>query len=140
MNVSDNNRWVRAMILFGVGYAVVGFTFPVLANLSTLGEMQSISRWAAWLVSVVAFMVHIVYEHFRQRGSPSLIALHASLAAALGSFGLAVAANVHELLATPNYRPSLALALVLWPIITAVPAFMVAFAAAAGLGRIRPMS
>ncbi|MFA5835297.1 MAG: hypothetical protein WDA22_17590 [Bacteroidota bacterium] len=58
----------------------------------------------------------------------------------MGSFGLAVAANVHELLATPNYRPSLALALVLWPIITAVPAFMVAFAAAAGLGRIRPMS
>ncbi len=140
MNASDNQRSIRAVIFFGIGYAVVGVTFPALANLSTFGEVQDMPRWAAWLVSVVAFVVHIAYEKFRQRSSPRSTALHASLAAAVGAFGLAVAANVHELWATPSYRPSLALALVLWPIMTAVPAFVVALAAAAGLARMRPKS
>ena len=115
-------------MLIGIVYLVVGITF---------GELGW--RLAAWLVSTVAFAVHIGYEHFRLGNSPRWTALHASAAAALGAFGLAVAANVHELLANPgNHRSLLLLALVLWPILTAVPAFVVALAAAAGLARWRP--
>ena len=75
---------------------------------------------------------------FRSGNSPLATALHASLAAALGAFGLAVSANIHALWATSGYEYLFAVALVLWPIMIAVPAFVVALAAAAVLARMRP--
>ena len=140
MNTTDKKRWIRAVILFGIGYAVVGVTFPALANLSTFDGVQVMSRWAAWLVCAVAFVVHIAYEHFRLSSPLRSTALHVSLAAAIGAFGLAVAANIHELGAASSYRPSLALALVLWPLMAVVPAFVVALAAATLIARVRPKS
>lgn len=128
MSASDNKRWLWVLMLFGFMYLAVGITFAEL-------------RWrlAAWFVSAIAFAVHILYEHFRLRNPPRRTALHASAAAALGAFGLAIAANVHELWTNPGtHRSLLLLALVLWPILTAVPAFVVALATAAGLARWRP--
>jgi hypothetical protein len=75
--------------------------------------------------------------HRRLRSAPAGTALHASLAASLGAFGLAVAANVHGLWVTSGNRRPLVLALVAWPALTAVPAFVVALVAAAALARIR---
>ena len=127
------------MILFGIVYFVVGITFAALAGSLASNEMRVMWRLAAWLASAAAFAVHIGYEHFRLRNSPRSIALHASVAVALGAFGLAVGANVHALLATPsNHSLKFVFALVVWPIVTAVPAFVVALAAAAGLARTRP--
>ena len=60
------------------------------------------------------------------------------MAVALGAFGLAVAANLHSLQVGTGDRQLLALALVIWPIMTGVPSFVVALAAAFGLARIRP--
>lgn len=128
MNTPDNKRWLWALIFFGTVYLVVGITFAELGW-----------RLPAWLVSAAAFAAHIGYEHFRLRNSPRPAAFHASAAAALGAFGLAVAANIHELWTNPgNHRPLLLLALVLWPVLTVLPAFMVALAAAARLARWRP--
>lgn len=138
MNSSSNKRWLKAVILFGIVYLVVGITFGGLANLSTSNETRVIWRQAAWLVSTAAFALHIGYEHFRQRNSPRSTALHASLAAALGAFALAVAANVHALWVGSGNQSLLAIALVAWPALTAVPAFVVALAVAAGLARWRP--
>ena len=114
-------------MFFGIVYCFIGIAFAALGT--------SISwRRAAWLVSGAVFAVHIANEHFRQRNPPTTTALHASLAAALGAFGLAVAANVHELGEASDYRIRMLLALVSWPLITAVPAFIVALVVAAGLG------
>ena len=137
MNASSNQRWLRTVILFGIVYSVVGIGFAALARLSTSSETGVMWRRAAWLVSAVAFAVHIANEHVRERNSPPSIALHASLAAALGAFALAVAANVHALRAASGNHYLLAIALVLWPILTAVPAFVVALVVAAGLARMR---
>jgi hypothetical protein len=94
-------------------------------------------RLAAWLTSAVAFAIHLWYEHFHLRNSPRRTALHASMAVALGAFALAGAANIHALrFATGNQR-LLLLALVIWPILTGVPAFLVALGCSAGLARIR---
>ena len=131
---SSNQRWLRAVILFGIVYFVVGIAFAALGTKGT----QVMWRRAAWLVSAAAFGVHIAIEHFRQRNSPRTTALHASLAAALGALGLAVAANVHALRAASGNQYLLALSLLLWPILTAAPAFVVALALAAGLARMRP--
>ena len=54
--------------------------------------------------------------------------------------GLAVAANVHEWMTASSYRPSIAIALVAWPLLTVVPAFVVAMVAAALLKRWRRRS
>ena len=137
MAVSDHKRWLRSVILFGTIYLVVGVTFGAFAGWSTSKQMGIMWRRAAWLVSAVAFVVHIGHEQFRVRNSPSSTALHASLAAALGAFGLAVAANVHALREVSGNQRLLALALVLWPIITVVPAFVVALALAVGMTKIR---
>src|SRR4051794_2900968 len=127
---------VKAVLLVGLLYGLIGIVFAALAT-DVTGILW---RRAAWLVSAAAFAVHIANEHFRLRNSPAATALHVSLAAALGAFALAAAANVHALRAASGNRPLLALALILWPILTGVPAFLVALAVAAVLARIRPTS
>ena len=127
------------MLLAGATYLVAGIAFGALAGRAPSHQLRSAWRLAAWLVSAAAFAAHIGDEHFRLRSAPRTTALHAALAAALGAFALAAAANVHEILAAPSYRPLLAIALVAWPVGTAVPAFLVALAVAAGLARARPV-
>ena len=97
-------------------------------------------RWAAWVISAAVYAVHIAYEHFRVGNSPRVTALHTALAVAVGAFGLAVAANFHEVWAASGYRRSLALALVAWPALTALPAFIVALVTAYGLAMTRRRS
>jgi hypothetical protein len=86
-----------------------------------------------FLASGVAFALHIGYEHLRLRNSPLIPAWHVSIAVALGAFALAVSANVHGYRVGSSNQRLLAFALVAWPAITAVPAFVVALVAAAGL-------
>jgi hypothetical protein len=140
MNASGRQRWLRPVILVAVLYLVAGITFGVLAAWAQSHQMRLTWRLAAWLTSAVAFLAHIGYEHFRMGNSPRTVALHASLAVAVGAFALAVAANVHELWGGLSYRGLLAIALVVWPALAAGPAFVVALAVAAGLARTRPSS
>ena len=60
-----------------------------------------------------------------------------AFAAALGAFGLAVGANIHSLSvgSTNQQRQLLLLSLGIWPMITALPAFLVALGAGALLAR-----
>ena len=122
MNESSRQPWLRAMVILGVVYAFVGIVFALPA-----GHAKA-WRLAAWVVSAVAYAAHICYERFRLRNSPRSAALHVALAVALGAFGLAVGANLHSLSlgSTSEHRRLLLLALGLWPIITALPAFLVA--------------
>jgi hypothetical protein len=56
---------------------------------------------------------------------------------ALGAFGLAVGANIHSLLAgSTQHRHLLLLSLGIWPVITALPAFLVAFGTNMVLARV----
>jgi len=137
MDAPGRPKWLRAAILFGLVYVAVGLAFAALAGTAVSDPVRVAWRLAAWFTSAVTFAVHIGYEHVRLRNSPPKTALHAAVAAALGAFGLAVAANVHALWA-PSSRPGLlALALLTWPALTAVPAFAVALAVAAVLARMR---
>jgi len=88
------------------------------------------------MVSAVVYAAHVGYEHFRIRSSPHSTALHVAAGAAIGAFGLAAAANVHSLaLGTANLR-LLRIALLAWPLITGVPAYVVAFVLTAVLARV----
>jgi hypothetical protein len=123
------------MILFAMVYLVVGVAFP---NPPASNKMQFMWRLTAWLICAVAFAIHIGLAYFRFQNSLRGTALQAALSVALGAFGLAVAANIHALMTGTGNRRLLALALVIWPLLTGVPAFLVAFVATALLARVRP--
>jgi len=125
--------WV--VLLFGMGYGVVGIAFP---NPSIPGETQFIWRLAAWVASTVIFGIHIWCEHFRFNNQPRINALHGATAVALGAFALAVAANIHSLHSTTANHTLLVLSLILWPIIAGLLAFVVSIIIAMILKRIKP--
>ena len=122
---------MRAMLLVALAYVVIGVAFAALDRSSDSGQVR-LWRLAAWVASAAAAALHVGYEHSRG-SSPRATALHAAGAVALGAFGLALAANVHWLVAgVPGQRAPL-LALPVWPVVTAVPAFLGALAVAAVL-------
>ena len=124
--------WVRSTLILGALYALVGIGFALPAYHVKLW------RLAAWVVSAIAYAAHVCYEHFRLRSPPRSAALHVASAVALGAFGLAVGANIHSLSlgSTNEHRHDLLLlSLGLWPVITALPAFLVALGASWVLAR-----
>ena len=133
MDSSDRQRWFRMVVILGAVYFVFGVAFAAFAGWSASNSMRETWNRLGFLASAVAFALHIGYEHFRLRNSPLITASHVSMAVALGAFALAVSANVHGYRVGTNNQRLLAFALVAWPALTAVPAFVVALVAAAGL-------
>lgn len=124
--------WLRAVVLLGTVYALVGIAFAAPAT-----HVQA-WRLAAWVVSAMGYAAHIAYERFRLRSAPASAALHVAFAVALGAFGLAVGANIHSLSTGSSYqqRQLLLLSLGIWPLMTALPAFLVALGMNAALARV----
>ena len=118
-------------------YFVVGFAFARFAGWAASDQMRLTWNRLAFLISAIAFAAHIGYEHFRLVSRPRITAWRTSLAVALGAFGLALAANLHDLWSVSGYRPRMLVALVAWPLLTAVPAFFVALVVSAVLGLVR---
>ena len=119
--------------MVGGVYGTIGIGFGAFAARST--SHRTVVSWnvASFVVSAVVFAIHIGYEHFGLRDRPLLVALHTSLAVALGAFLLAVSANIHSFRAAKSNHRLLAVALVIWPLMTGIPAFVVALIVAAGL-------
>src|SRR5437763_8323006 len=138
MDTSAGRRSLRMVLLFAGTYVLIGIAFAAFSDGATTNAMHLMWRRLAWLVSAVAFTAHIAFEQFRVGNPPRTTALHVSVAAAVGAGGLAVAANIHEWMAGPRYRPSIVVALVAWPLLTLVPAFLVAMLGATILNRWYP--
>jgi hypothetical protein len=128
MAAQRRRDWLLAASVLALVYVVVGLLFGELASRTTSEQSRIVYRRAAWLVSAAVFAGHVGYERSRRRAAPSAAALRAAGAAAMGACGLAAVALVRAL-STGTGRPGmLAMALVAWPLITAVPAFLVALA------------
>jgi len=134
--VDNNGKYQQsgAVIAFGVVYLVAGIAFP---NPVVRNETQFKWRLAAWLICGVAFAIHIWLGIVHFQNSPKRTAFHASIFVALGAFALAASANIHALMVGTGNQRLLALALVIWPIMTGVPALVLAFVAAAVIIRVR---
>ena len=129
MDATGRGGWVRAALLAGVVYFLIGRVFALPASHAQAW------RLAAWLVSGCVYSAHIWYERFALRTANRLAALHVAAAVAIGAFVLAVAGMIHSLSTTSALRPVWLLALMLWPVFTAVPAFVGALVAGALLRR-----
>jgi hypothetical protein len=134
MNASDRQRWFRMVLLLGALYFVFGVVFAAFARWSASSAMHETWNRLGFLASAIAFALHIGYEHFRLRTSPLVTASRVAIAVALGAFALAVSANIHGYRVGSSNKRLLAFALLAWPAITAIPAFVVSLVAAAGLG------
>jgi len=116
--------WLRTAILFGLGYFLVGRLFAVP------GPHGQTWRFAAWVVSFFIYTTHFRYERARPSNPPRAVALHVATAVAIGAFGIAVAGMMRSVTTLGSLKPTWLLALVLFPAVTAVPAFLVALIAA----------
>ena len=138
MDTAGNERWLPRAALIGLVYLVVGITFAALSHASGTSQMRVAWRLGAWLASAAVFSAHTFYEHARRRHTPPTAAFHVALAVALGALALAVAADARaHWAASSQPRPLATAALVVWPVVSAVPAFLVALAIAAVLARRR---
>lgn len=134
MDHTFRHRVLSRVIVVGVLYSAVGIVFAALAGAAASDQMRFFWRLSAFIVSAVVFAIHIAYEHFRLRNKARPTAWHASVAVAFGALALALMANIHDLGSASGYRPRMLIALVSWPLLTAVPAFIAALIVAAGLG------
>ena len=125
------------VLLIGALYCTVGLAFGAFAGWSTSNRMVVAWRVASFVVSAIAFAIHIGYEHFTLANRPVKVALHTSLSVALGAFGLALAANIYAIGIPSASHRLLAIAMVVWPLMTGIPAFVVALISALGLSLVR---
>lgn len=123
-------------LLAGLAYLVIGVVFAALP--ATTHQTVVLWRLAAWAVSGVVYATQIGHLRVRMGRSVLFTAGQAALAAAIGAFGLAVVGPARAVLVEGRGGSLWLLALVLWPLITAVPAFVVALGVAAALSRWAP--
>lgn len=115
-------------------FQTAGLTAAVYSAVGILFAMPSdhVRAWrlAAWVVSMLAYVTHSYFERVRLRNLAITGALHVGSAVALGAFGLALAALIHSILRGQSHEHHrlVGLALLVWPILTGLPAFVVAFA------------
>ena len=117
-------------LLVGVAYFLIGKLFALQPT-----HLQG-WRLAAWIVSAILFGTHIAYEQLRLRNPPRSVAAHTAAAVAVGAFLLAVAGMIYSVQIGQARLKLWLLALVLWPVFTAVPAFIAAFVASVLLARV----
>src|SRR5258708_6790955 len=134
MDSSARAKWLPLTILVGITYLVVGTVFAALAAHASSHQGVVTWRLAAWVISGAAFVAQIAYEQARLASAARTSAFHAALAAALGAFGLAVAAVIHRRGAA---GPTGYVAFLVWPVLVFIPAFVAAFAIAVILSRAR---
>lgn len=133
--VRRSTSWFPIAMLIAIAYPVIGVAFAVPAS-STSHRITVAWRLAAWAVAAAIFAIHVWYEHSRDR-KPLRAALHVAAAVALGAFILAVWVIVHAHWIGASQSPLALLALVLFPVISGVPAFLVALPAAFVLANAR---
>ena len=132
----ERRRWGPIATIAGVAYFTIGVVFGALAGSSgsTLGLKAW--RWAAFALSLVVFLVHVCFDHQRFRNAITT-ARHVAIGVALGGFLLAAMATARATLVEGTPR-RLLVALIVWPLLTGIPAFVAAWILATFLERRQP--
>jgi len=119
------HRWRALALVASALYVAIGLTFSSVPMFADVTSSRTMWRKVAFLLSAIVYLAHLVVER-RTRGPARTASLHVATGVALGGFGLAVAANVHSFSLPSANKLLLTSALILWPILTGVPAFVVA--------------
>ena len=128
-------RWLRTVTPFAVAYVMVGIVTAQLSGSAASMHARIAWRLVAWGVSVLLFGSQLGVERIRLNNTTLRSALHTSAAVALGALALAAAGPVRAHWGTDSQQRAL-MALLLWPVLTGVPALIVALGAGAVLDRV----
>jgi len=121
--------WLGRALVYALIYLAIGLVFGALAGRSGFGGAR-VWRFAAWLCSAIAFGTHVQFERVTTGRSAVSSAWHAAVGAAVGAFALALSAIIHRQVVGLPRSGLLGAALVVWPCIVLVPAFLVGLAGA----------
>ena len=113
------------VLLVALAYGIIGVLTAELSASAT-GVMHRGWRLVAWIASAVVFVAHAWFIRVRRAQGVRRSAWHAALAAGIGGFLLAAAANAHSILAHTGRPGLLRLSLVVWPLVIFIPAFVAA--------------
>ncbi len=130
--------WIGTAMLVGALYLIISLASAALAKAAPSGPMRFGWRLSAYVVAAVVFVAQLAHERLRLRNPVRASAWHAAAAAAFGGFAVAASANLHDLALASGHRPRMLIALVAWPLLAAVPAFVVGLVVAAGLRPAHP--
>jgi hypothetical protein len=130
-------RWFKRALFFGLLYLAVGVGFPFLARSTSSDHVRMLVRLTAWSLSIAVFVAHHWYELVRVQNSILATALHATVGVASGSFALALWVVIRANASAVSTGYSVKLALLIWPTVTAAPAFIAGLIIAAAISRLR---
>jgi len=130
---------VWTSLLAGAGYIVASTTPPVVAGMSPRPLPAQWWRIAAWVLSLVVFAWHLAAER-RLRTQPFRAAMYVAFAVALGAAGVAALGPLRAHWGEPTRLRLILLSVVAWPLLTGIPAFLVALLGRVLLDRARALS
>jgi drug/metabolite transporter (DMT)-like permease len=122
-------RWILAALVAAALYLVIGVVTASLAGSASSLPGRNLWRYAAWVLCLLVFAGHLVRERVHRGFNAWSAALHAAVAVAIGGLALAAAGPVRTYWGTGTAGRAL-LALVTWPLLVGVPAFLVGLAGA----------
>jgi len=125
---SPVQSWLPAALVAAILYPAIGVGFAFLDSSAGPSRVR-FWRLAAWLASAIVFGAHFAYEQ-RWKPSPLQTASHVSMAVALGAFVLACWVLVHARLIGAPQSSLAPFALILFPLLSGLPAFVIALVAA----------
>jgi len=134
MPTSAPRSWLRVSLVVALLYVIVGLVTIALARVALSHGVVLAIRLASWIVSAIVFVVHITHES-RFRRPAATTAMHAAAAVAIATETLALIATARLALAG-SVRPAMIAALVVWPLLTGVVSFLVAWVLATILRRL----
>ena len=128
--------WISTGLIFALVYPAAGLLFPLAVHQPASAPMRVIWRLVPWVLSLAAVLSQVLFERLRLHSTVRQAAWHTAAAAAFGGLLMAAAGPARGHWGTATQQRGLA-ALFLWPVIMAVPAFVVALGFGAAVGRLR---
>ena len=125
LHVADRSGRTGAVVLAALAYVVIGIATATLAGSAATPQTRTAWRLAGWLLSLAVFLVHFGYEQVKTGTSDARGALRTAAAVALAAFVLALVGPVRMHWSTSDFGRVVMLSVVVWPIATGVPAFLV---------------
>jgi len=121
------------VVAAALGYAIIGIAVADLAGAPTTTRSW---RLAGWVLSLAVFIAHIVVARRRRVGSLIAMATRVGIAVASGALVLAIVGPVRAHWHEPGIRRVAVLSVIVWPLLTGVPAFAVALVAGRVIDRL----
>ena len=135
---ATGKAWLWPAATAALAYPIEGVVLALPTQFAPSHVAVVAWRLFAWAVAAVTFVLHLGYEHRRLGSPPARGAFHCAAAVAAGGFLLAL-----WIVARPAWDPAAhssrfaPLALIAFPLMTGVPAFIVGLGALALLRRVR---